>query len=113
MKGNFFLKKESDFKRVYNKRRTSGNRNFTLYQLKNNLNINRMGISINKKVGKAVVRNKIKRQLKALYRENYSLIKDNNDFIIVVKQNVADLSYVKLKSAFLHILKVSKLLKEE
>lgn len=70
-----------------------------------------MGFSINKKVGKAVVRNKIKRRLKALYQEAYPRLTPGYDYVIVVKNNVADLDFKTIKSAFYHLFRVSKFLK--
>lgn len=107
----YFLKKDLDFKKVYRKKKTFGNRNFTLYVKNNGLDHSRMGFSINKKVGKAVVRNRIKRQLKSLYRESYKNINPGLDMVLVVKTNVSDLDYKEVQSAFYHILKVSKVRK--
>lgn len=111
MEKKYFLTKDGDFKKVYRKRKTFGNRNFTLYVKRNGLAHSRMGFSINKKVGKAVVRNKIKRRLKALYQEAYPRLTPGYDYVIVVKNNVADLDFKTMKSAFYHLFRVSKFLK--
>lgn len=111
MEKKYYLTKDGDFKKVYRKRKTFGNRNFTLYVKKNGLTYPRMGFSINKKVGKAVVRNKIKRRLRALYGEISSLITPGYDYVVVVKNNVADLDYKTMKSAFYHLFRVSKFIK--
>ncbi|MGL5255568.1 MAG: ribonuclease P protein component [Proteocatella sp.] len=58
------LKKDSDFKRVYNKGKSYGCKNLVLYYLPNGTDEFRVGFSISKKVGKAVVRNRIRRYLK-------------------------------------------------
>lgn len=112
MEKKYFLKKDLDFKKVYRNRKTFGNRNFTLYVKKNGLNHSRMGFSINKKVGKAVVRNKIKRRLRALYSDYEDRILPGWDYVLVVKTNVADLTFKEIHSAFRHIFKISKYLKE-
>lgn len=111
MKREYYLKNDREFERVYKKRKTFGNRNFTLYVDNNDLPYSRVGFSISKKVGKAVVRNKIKRQLRELYRLNRNKIKPGYDFIFVVKSNVSEISFTTLESAFLHILRISHLLK--
>lgn len=112
MDKKYFLKRDEDFKKVYRNRKTYGNRNFTLYVLKTNTDLVRMGFSINKKVGKAVERNLIKRRLRALYSDNYQRIKPGYDLVLVVKPNVNKMNYKQLRSAFIHILKVSKLWKK-
>ena len=60
---------------------------FSLYKYNNNLNIYRIGISVGKKNGNAVIRNKIKRQLRNIadkYKNNYS---KGEDYIIIVKKD--------------------------
>lgn len=104
-----FLKKDQDFKSVYRNRKTYGNRNFTLYIRPNHTNQVRIGFSISKKVGNAVVRNRIKRRLKMLYRDHCKELKPGYDLVLVVKNNVADLSFPQLKSAFIHIMRVSRM----
>lgn len=111
MDKQYFLKKDKDFKKVYKKRKTFGNRNFTLYIRRNGLDHSRMGFSINKKVGKAVVRNKIKRRLRALYGEVFPRLAIGYDMVIVVKDNVADLNFKETASAFHHLMRVSKMVK--
>ncbi|MDD7363539.1 MAG: ribonuclease P protein component [Peptoniphilus sp.] len=111
MEKKYFLKKDEDFKKVYKKRKTFGNRNFTLYIRRNGLDHSRMGFSINKKVGKAVVRNKIKRRLRALYGDIYPRLVPGYDLVVVVKNNVADLNFKETSSAFYHLMRVSKMSK--
>lgn len=108
MNKDYFLKKDLDFKKVYKKRKTFGNRNFTLYVRRNGLDHCRMGFSINKKVGKAVIRNRIKRRLRALYEKYNDRINPGWDYVLVVKTNVADMNFAQIESAFYHIFKISR-----
>ena len=113
MDKKYFLKKDNDFKKVYKKRKTFGNRNFTLYVKRNGLAHSRMGFSINKKVGKAVVRNKIKRRLRVLYGEVFSNLPIGYDLVVVVKNNVPDMTFGEMKSSFNHLMRVSKMIKRD
>ena len=56
MKFSESLKKNSDFRTVYNKGTSHADRLLVLYVLENNLEKNRLGISVSKKVGNSVVR---------------------------------------------------------
>lgn len=105
------LKKRSDFVKTYNKKKSFGNRNLVLYINKNDLDYSRVGITISKKVGKATVRNKIRRRMKEILRAYQDRIKDGYDLVIVVKKNVPNISFQELKGSFLHIIKISKMRK--
>lgn len=112
MEKKYRLRKNIEFKRVYNGGKNFWNRNLILYIKKNKLEESRLGITITKKIGNAVVRNKIRRRIKELYRLNMHRFKNGYDLIFIPKKNVVDLSYKELESAFLHILKISGILKD-
>lgn len=100
-----YLKKNRDFQKVYSKKKTDGNKTFTLFYKKNNLKNKRVGFVITKKVGKAVQRNKIKRRLREIYRTNFEKLNDGYDYIFVVKNQAVELDYKNLERSFLHLVK--------
>lgn len=106
------VKSYFDFKKAYNKRKSFGNKNLVLYIRKNNLPYSRLGLTVSKKVGNAVVRNKIKRRMKEIYRSEVDKIKDGYDLIFVVKKHVPDLDFWELRGSFLHILRISNMYKK-
>lgn len=65
----------------------------------------RVGFVITKKVAKAVVRNKIKRRLREIYRDHFDQLKEGFDYVFVVKTQAVDLDYQALERAFLHVVK--------
>ena len=65
------LKKQQEFKRVYSQGKYAANEFFVAYALANNLAFCRVGITISKKVGKAVTRNRLKRLVKEYYRTEF------------------------------------------
>lgn len=89
----FRLKKNWDFKRVYRYGRTVVSRNIVLYYCPNGMEFNRIGFSISKKVGKSVVRNKIKR----IYREAFFKLEERlckgYDFILIARKPAVDVSF--------------------
>ena len=82
------LKKNSDFQNVYVKGKSKANRYLVMYVAQNNLSINRLGISVSKKVGNSVSRNRIKRLIKENYRLLEKDIKENNSLVILWKKSV-------------------------
>jgi len=112
MEKRYKLRKNMEFKKVYSGGKNFWNRNLILYIRKNKLEESRFGVTITKKIGNAVVRNKIKRRIKEIYRLNMYRIKDGYDLIFIPKKNVVDISYKELESALIHILKLSNMLKD-
>ncbi len=87
------LKKSWEFKRVYRYGRTVVSRNIVLYYCPNGLAYNRIGFSISKKVGKSVVRNRIRR----IYREAFMVVEKQlskgYDFILIARKPAVDVSF--------------------
>lgn len=110
MEKKYRLRKNLEFRKVYNNGKNFWNRNLVLYIRKNDLEETRLGLTITKKIGNAVVRNKIRRRLKEIYRLNLYRVKSGYDLIIIPKKNVVNISYKELENALIHILKISGML---
>jgi ribonuclease P protein component len=89
----FRLKNSWEFKRVYRYGRTVVSKNIVLYYYSNGGQNNRLGLSVSKKVGKSVIRNRIKR----IYREAFMKVEKElitgYDFIIIARRPAADVSF--------------------
>ena len=107
MEKKYIIKSYLEYQRVYSNKNSYGNKNLVLYKKKNNLGYSRIGITITKKIGNAVTRNKIRRRLKEICRNSFDSIEPGYDLVFVVKSNVPSISFKKLESAFMHILKIS------
>ena len=83
-----------------------------MYVLENNLDKNRLGISVSKKVGNSVVRHRLKRLIKESYRLNESVFEEGLDIVVVVRTTAKDRTYKEIESALLHLGKIHKILKE-
>ena len=113
MEKEYRLRSNDDFIKVYKKGKKYWNRNLILYVRKNGLKYSRVGFSITKKVGNSVVRNKIRRRMKEIYRLNFDNIKVGYDIIFIPKKNTVDINYKDLEKAMLHIFKKGDLLKDK
>ena len=102
LQGEFLLqtlKKNRDFKQVYTQGNSVATTYLVLYFLPNNRHVNRYGFSISKKIGKAVLRNKLRRRLKEIIRqeEKENSIKQGYDLIFIARKPVVKLDYWKIK----------------
>lgn len=72
----------------------------------------RLGLSVSRKTGKAVTRNRIKRRLREIFRLNQDRIRKGADIVLVVKPEATALKYNELENVFLKILGKTGLLEE-
>lgn len=79
------LKKNYEFVRAYKKGKFFVGKYIILYVLRNGLNCNRLGITVSKKVGKSVERNRIRRLIKENYRLYEEYLKSGIDYIFVAR----------------------------
>jgi ribonuclease P protein component len=78
------LLKDADFQTVLNHKKFLKSQEFTLYGCKQSIGHTRVGLSVGKKVGNAVVRNKIRRQIRMMLSTNLDL-RDSIDYIVMVR----------------------------
>lgn len=77
------LKRNSDFRKLYARGKSFAGGYIVLYAAKNRLGVNRTGLTVSKSLGKAVVRNRLKRLMRESYRQLDGKIAQGYDFVIV------------------------------
>lgn len=110
------LTKREYFDKVYRHGKSAANHQFVLYyKVQHGQESFRLGVSVSKKLGNAVVRNRIRRMLKEIVRLNAARIPGGYDFIIIARKPAAEMSYQEMEKSVLHVLKRASLLlrKEE
>lgn len=112
MRKSYRVKSEKDFQLVFETGQSMANKAFVLYQLdKVNQPHFRVGISVGKKVGhNAVLRNRIKRCIRAAITEDKHMIKKDVDFLVIARPYVKDLDMKCIKANLEHVMKLSNLL---
>lgn len=107
------LKKNYQFRYVYNRGRSIANRLLVMYFIKNGTEGNRYGISVSKKVGNSVVRSRITRLLRESYRLSEGNILSGYDIVVIARGSAKGASYKEIESALLHLLRKQRLLKSD
>lgn len=103
MKKEFILKKNRDFNNIINNGKVVRSRNFVIYYTKSTEENPKFGFSVGKKIGNAVTRNKVKRQLKnILNKEKYT---KNIQCVIITKKGILNLNYIEIQMELLTLLK--------
>jgi ribonuclease P protein component len=106
------LRKNREFKYTYKKGRSLGHPLLVMIYLKTNHKEVKIGYSITKKFGKAVERNRIKRQLREIVRLKLSELKPGYNIIFIVRKDVKGASYQSLEKAVNNLLKRADLYKQ-
>ncbi len=110
MKFSESLKKNRDFQYVYKKGKSYANRYFIMYVLENNQDFNYIGISVSKKVGNSVVRHRLCRVIREIYRLHEDMFNSGLNIVVIARTSAKDVSYKEAESAFLHLSKLHKIL---
>ena len=107
------MKKNSDFRRLYAKGKSVVTPYMVLYCRRNSLGVNRLGYTVSTKLGHAVVRNRVRRRLREIYRLNSPALKNGFDIVVVARSRCVDARYAKMNAAFLEACGSLGLLREE
>ncbi len=107
------LKKSADFKRVYNGRKSRADRYIVLYVYANGTDRNRLGISVSKKVGNSVVRHRLARLVREVYRLNEFRFRRGYDLVVVARKMAPGITYHQMEKSMLKLSKVHGVLYEE
>ena len=95
------LKKNSDFRRLYTKGKSAVTPYVVVYCRRNSLPGNRAGFTVSAKLGNAVTRNRIRRQLREIYRLHLGELKPGRDVVLVARSLCVKGDYHKIDRAFL------------
>ena len=97
------LKKNQDFKTVYGHGKSCANRYLVMYVLGNDSSGNRLGISVNKKVGNSVVRHRLTRLIRESYRLNESHFSKGFDIVVIARVSAKNATYRDIEQALLKL----------
>ena len=112
MKFSMALKLNHIFRRPY---ATSGQANgyLVLYARRNRTATNRVGVTVGKKLGHAVVRNRVRRRLREVYRLNEDKFAPGWDIVVVARSRCITADFGKLTNAYLSLAEKAGILRKD
>jgi ribonuclease P protein component len=108
MRGEQYLTKPPQYALVYDKGNSLASKLLVLKTMGNGRPLSRYGFSVSKKVGNAVVRNRMKRWLREIMRA--TTLKAGHDIIFIVRPAASATDYWELKKAVADVLSRARLL---
>lgn len=116
------IKREAEFKKIMKKGKSYADKYLVVYVLEKSSQINpltcpskevtqegesrlpRMGLSVSRRIGKAVIRNRIKRWMREVFRLHQSRLKDRMEIILIARSSARELAdYFELEKRILHL----------
>ncbi len=97
------LKNNFEFRRLYTKGKSVASPYAVVYCRKNGRPVNRLGLTVSTKIGKAVCRNRVRRRYKEIYRINEDKFVSGYDIVIVVRSKSTGALYRALEADFLNL----------
>lgn len=104
------IKESNDFSLTIKKGKAYRNESFVVHIAKTNSDHMRVGVSVSKKIGNAVVRNRVKRQIRAMVDSLIDFSKDSYDIVIVARKPFLDVGFHDNKSLLSEILLTGRII---
>ena len=106
------VKENYEFRRIYRKGKSVVSPTMVLYSQRNRQGRTRLGVTVSTKLGKAVVRNRVRRRFREIWRLNKKDMVPGWDIILVARVRAVETSYQKLDKTYRRLLREAGLLKE-
>lgn len=106
------LKKKKSFQAVYKGGHSVVERAGVLYWSEHPGQLKKIGFAVGKKLGHAVVRNRIKRMMREVFRLHQHKLPDDVDIIFVARKSLVGAQFRQAESVFLRLCRRSGLLRE-
>ena len=107
------LKKRYQFNYVYKSGEHFSGEHMVLYVVSSKTKNIKVGLAVTKKIGHAVVRNRVRRKLREIIKKQVPTLKQNYNIIVVARENISEASFDKLSTEFLKLLKKANLIQDE
>ena len=107
------IKKNKEFQQVFKKGKSFANRQFVVYSYRKEEQAEfRIGLSVSKKIGNAVTRNRIKRYLRQSFLEMKDELQNDMDYVIIARHQAATIDFHETKKSLQHVLRIARVIKK-
>ena len=114
MKKAYRIKKNEEFQKVFRGGQSFANRQLVLYYMqKKDQTHFRVGLSVSKKIGHAVLRNQVKRYLRQAFHELEEYIHPDYDLVVIARKPTNQMGFHEMKKSLTHVLTRSKLVNKK
>lgn len=104
MKKINIIKKNYDINNIIDTKNMIKNKYFYIYNKESNNKYYRFAICVSKKIGNAVRRNKVKRQIKDIIDRSNLVFKSNIDYVIIVRKEINNASFNEIKENLIDLI---------
>ena len=112
MKFSSSLKLNHIFRKLYHTKGVADGY-LVLYARKNRLGVNRVGLTVSKKLGKAHIRNYTRRRLREIYRTHEEQFQPGWDIVVVARSRAVDAEFARLTKSYISLARKAGLLVED
>ncbi|MFC4558486.1 ribonuclease P protein component [Virgibacillus kekensis] len=113
MKKKYRIKDNEEFQDVLKLGKSFANRQLVIYYVKKPEQVHfRIGISVGKKIGNAVMRNQIKRYLRQAFLELEDKVMPMYDIVVIARQPTKNMNFHEVKKSLIHLLSKERVLKK-
>lgn len=104
MRKLYIVKNARDFEKIMHQGKCQKNKFYVVYSLENQLPYNRYGISVSKKLGNAVFRNKYKRKIRSIIDNSKKDYLKGKDYIIILRKGAVEESFENLTNNLISLI---------
>lgn len=105
MKQEIRIKNKKEFDNIIKKGKSIKNKYFILYYVEKKEEESRYGIAVGKKIGNAVTRNKIKRQMREIIKLSKKEFQKDKDYIIIIRKESLKLNFLEMQKNLIFLIK--------